>query len=132
MNVLSQGVLTDNLIVMGGPHVFSGKLLRLLRDQGVDNVDAYPCTVRNLVTGEVHDDYFAANVLGKISCIDRSKSSLVEAGQPDRLLGFEHITLDEEQIRGALFFLLAEMPVQMVLHRASRAGARGRHRDALR
>jgi len=118
MNEKSQGILTDNLMVAGGPHIFSERLLRVLREQGVDNVDTYACTVRNSITGEIRDDFAIANIIGKISCVNRSESSVVSAsGDPGQLVAFNYLTLNEQVIRDVPLFLLAEMPVQIVLHR---------------
>jgi hypothetical protein len=117
MNDRSQGRVTDNLLLTGRGYVFSQRLLDVLRASQVDNVDAYPCTVRNLVTGEVHKQYSVVNIIGKIACVDRAHSELVFAsGSEDDLLGYEAIRLDESKIGGARFFLLAEMPVQIVVH----------------
>jgi uncharacterized protein DUF1629 len=117
MNERSQGRLTDNLLLTGSGRVFSQKLLGVLRSAGVDNIDTYPCTIRNLVTGEVHKDYSVVNVIGKIACIDRAQSELVFAtGSQTEILGYHSIVLDESRIGGARLFLLAEMPVQIVAH----------------
>ncbi len=117
MNDRSQGRLTDNVLLTGRGRVFSQKLLETLRSVGVDNIDAYPCTIRNLVTGEVHDDFVVVNIVGKISCIDRARSELVFASGSDTdILGYDTIALDESKIGGARLFVLAEMPVQIVAH----------------
>ena len=117
MNERSQGRLTDNLLHTGRGHVFSEKLLDVLRSCGVDNIDTYACTIRNLVSGAEHHSHSVVNIIGKISCIDRSKSQLVLAtGEVDQILGYDRIRLDESKIGGARLFLLAEMPVQIVAH----------------
>jgi hypothetical protein len=119
MNERSQGRLTDNLLLTGSGRVFSQKLLDVLRSAGVDNIDIYPCTIRNLVTGEIHKDYSVVNVIGKIACIDRAQSELVFAtGSETEILGYHSIVLEESRIGGARLFVLAEMPVQIVAHAA--------------
>lgn len=118
MNERSQGRLTDDVLLTGRGRVFSKKLLQVLRDAGVDNIDTYPCTIRNAVTGEVHTDYSVVNIVGKIACIDQKQSELVFAtGSTTEILGYDTIVLDEQKIGDARLFLLAEMPVQIVVHR---------------
>lgn len=118
MNAESQGRLTDNLLLTGRGYVFSKKLLDVLRETGVDNIDAYPCTVRNLVTNEVHRQYSVVNVVGKVECIDRAQSEVMVGGPAgDQIIGYEYLTLDESRIHGWRLFLLAELPVQIVAHR---------------
>jgi len=118
MNARSQGRLTDDLLLTGRGRVFSKKLLEVLRASGVDNIDTYPCTIQNTVTGESNEDYSVVNVIGKISCVDQAQSDLVFAtGSTEDILGYDTIVLDEKKIGGARMFLLAEMPVQIVVHR---------------
>jgi hypothetical protein len=117
MNARSQGRLTDNLLLTGRGRVFSKRLLEVLRANGVENIDVYPCTIRNVVSGEVHESHSVVNIIGKISCIDRSRSQLVFAtGSENEIIGYDSILLDESKIGGARLFLLAEMPVQIVVH----------------
>ena len=119
MNDRSQGRLTDDVLLTGRGRVFSKQLLQVLRESGVDNIDTYPCVIRNLITGEVHKNYSVVNIIGKIACIDRAQSELVFAtGSTDDILGYDSIVLDERKIGGARLFLLAEMPVQIVAHRS--------------
>ncbi|WP_374600568.1 imm11 family protein [Niveibacterium sp.] len=118
LNAESQGRLTDSLLMTGAGRVFSERLVALLLDMGVGNIDAYPCRVVNVVTGEVREDFRAVNVIGKIACVDRAKSEFEDFGDgSNRILIWDYLTLDEARIGGNKLFPLAEMPVQLVVHR---------------
>lgn len=122
MDAQSQGRLTDNLLMTGPGRVFSDRLVALLTDLGVGNLQTFPCRIRNLVTGETRDGFRAVNVVGKIACIDRARSEVEDFGDGSgRILIWDYLTLDETRIRGQKLFVLAEMPVQLVVHREIKA-----------
>lgn len=118
MNKESQGVLNDNLVVLGGPHVFSKPLLNVLRECGVDNVQEFPCIIRNLVTGDSFDSHSIVSIVGKIGCIDHDNSEVDYLdGDSSKIFAYGYLTLDESKIGGPPLFLLAEMPVQIIIRR---------------
>ncbi|WP_017852077.1 Imm43 family immunity protein [Leptospira interrogans serovar Szwajizak] len=118
MDERSQGELTDNLMVMGAPPVFSGRLVRLLQKFGVSNIETFPCRIQNTKTGEVHEDYFVLNVIEKIACVDFIKSSVEYVGDSStKIFAWEYLTLDESRIQNQLLFVLEEMPVQIIVHK---------------
>lgn len=119
MNEKSQGFMTDNLLVMGAPPVFSDKMISILKDAGVDNLQTFPCRIINTVTGESHYNYRVVNVVGKIACLNKDNSEIDFAdSEQTRILAWEYLTLDESKTLGQLFFVLAEMPVQIVIHKS--------------
>src|SRR5262245_24112399 len=61
MNDRSQGKLTDNVLMTGQGRVFSQRLVDLLRRCGIDNLETFPCRIRNEVTGETHENFVAVN-----------------------------------------------------------------------
>lgn len=117
MNEKSQGRLTDNVLMTGRGRVFSNTLIQLLNECGVNNIEAFPCQIKNLVTGEIHLEYSAANIIGKIACVDPSASRFEDFGDDsNRILAWDYLMLNEEVILGQKLFVLAEMPVQIVVH----------------
>jgi hypothetical protein len=119
MDIRSQGVLTDSLLMTGPGRVFSRRLLDLLRMQGVDNIEAYPCLITNMVNGEHQTDFAAVNVVGKIRCVNRRKSRFEDFDDgSNRILAWDYLVLDEDEIGGQKLFCLAEMPIQLVVHRS--------------
>jgi len=122
LNAESQGRLTDSLLMTGAGRVFSERLVALLFDMGVSNLDTYPCRIVNALTGEVREDFRAVNVIGKIACVDRGKSEFEDFGDgSNRILIWDYLTLDESRIGGNKLFPLGEMPVQLVVHRDIKA-----------
>lgn len=112
-----QGELTDALCVIGGPPVFSDRLIKLLNEIGVDNLQIYPCQLVNKASGKTIDNYSVVNIIGKVSCIDFDNSDVEYLSADDtKILGYSYITLDEKKAGDFLMFTLAEMPVQIVVH----------------
>lgn len=112
-----QGELTDALCVIGGPPVFSDKLINLLSDNGIDNLQIFPCQLVNKVSGQKIENYSVVNILGKVSCIDFDNSDVEFLSSHDsKILCYSYINLDENKIGDFFLFILAEMPVQIVAH----------------
>lgn len=115
-NARSQGRLTDNLLLTGPGRVFSHRLLHLLQRCGVDNLQAFDCRIHNQVTGETVEGYAAVNVIGRVACVDAGRSEFEGFGDgSNRILIWEYLTLDPTAIPDLPMFVLAEMPVQIVV-----------------
>jgi len=118
MNEKSQGFMTDNLIVVGAPPIFSDRMISVLTDAGVNNIQTFPCKIINNITGEIFDNYKVINVIGKISCLDINNSEVEFLdSEKTKILLYEYLTLDESKIGEQLFFVLSEMPVQIIVHK---------------
>lgn len=118
LDASSQGRLTDSVLMTGPGRVFSARLVGLLQAHGVCNLEVFPCEIFNAVTGATHTDFHAVNVTGAISCVNLSRSEV--DGFDDgsgRLLAWDFLTLDESRTGDIKLFPLAEMPVQLVVHR---------------
>jgi hypothetical protein len=111
-----QGALTDYLWTSLDTTV-SARFRKVLEGAGVDNVDYYPVRVVNQVTGEIRDDYFQANVVGSIACLDRGASEIVTSPRVARIIrGIPRLAIDESKIQGELLFRLAEVKVILLAH----------------
>lgn len=97
--------------------VMSRRLLAVLREAGVSNLDVYAAALSDPSSGKVYDEFVAFNVIGKISAVDLSRSSLA-SGQVDQRISMsiDHLQLDEARIQGALMFRLAEAVSTLVVH----------------
>ncbi len=99
--------------------VWSKALLNEFRLAGVDNIQAFPAVVEDIDGNIKWKDYFAINVIGKVSAADLSESEYIEIGErPGGLpfAGFQNIVIDPEKARGFLLFRLAENPLELIAH----------------
>jgi len=112
-----QGTLTDYLWTTLRGLTISAKFKEVLDKSGVDNVDYYPVRIVNQVTKQVRKDYYEANIIGLISCLDREKSE-IEASpvNPRMIRGIPKMVLDEKRITGELLFRLQEVKGIIIAH----------------
>lgn len=127
-----QGPLTDNLVAAGvGGLTFSSKLRKVLEQCGVDNIDYYPCVLKNLVDGSTNEDYMVANVIGRVACIDKERSDLeMDPDVPDEIEFISSLALDESAIGEMNIFRLDEFEVilavsEKVMKACTEAGITG-------
>lgn len=66
--------LTDLVLTNFSVFICSPKLMGGLESAGVSNIEYFPVDLINPETGEVVKDYRAANILGRIKCLDVEKS----------------------------------------------------------
>lgn len=112
-----QGVLTDYLWTALRGLTVSERFKKTLDAAGVDNVDYYPVRVVNEVTGEVRSDYYVANVVGLIDCLDREKSGIIsDPDVPGLITDIERIILKEDKAKGTLFFRLKNVSGVVIAH----------------
>jgi len=100
----------------GGGLLMTERLVKELRQAGVDNLDVYEAVIRDPETGQTWTDYRAVNVVGVVSCADMARSGTSAA--PGELIdvAFEGLVIDEKRARGALMFRLAEAVGGIVVH----------------
>lgn len=113
------GVPTDDLVIFKNRClIHSHRLIKVLHDVGVDNIDYYPLHVINEMTGEVHQSYQAANILDVIFCIDKEKSDLyIDDENPYNLWFIDRLALLEERLGDSRCFRLGERLSTVIVHR---------------
>ncbi|MDH5216136.1 MAG: hypothetical protein OEX19_00430 [Gammaproteobacteria bacterium] len=89
--------------------IISERLYFVLKEAGVDNIDVYPmeiCDEEGLV---LYDDYFAVNIIGKVSAVDIEKS-ISDEDQADSMISksFDSLAINEDAANGLKLFRLAE------------------------
>jgi len=95
------------MVDLGIP-VMSRRLAAALREAGVDNVQFFPATLRNTVTGERYP-YEAFNVVGAVAAADLERSDWSSYdGVPVADVSFETLVLDEAKAGTLRMFRLAE------------------------
>ena len=111
----SQGTLTDSVIVRGAGLLFSSRLRQVLASLSVDNIQYFPAVVRNPIDGTKTDDYQMANIIGRVSCLDRQKSIVEIEAEDDDVVSFvDVLVIDEVKANGFDLFRLHEEPEMII------------------
>ncbi len=99
--------------------LFSDELKAALEMFAVTNVDYYPVELQDLNNGEIEDGYWLANIIGRIECVDKSKSTIRPrpAGGKGQLFSFY---IDADATRGSAIFRLNENPALIIINEALR------------
>jgi hypothetical protein len=90
--------------------VMHNSLVDALQAAGVNNLELFPARIKNPITGEIHEDYQAFNVVGLVSAADLEESSLMDESTTSRLLDmdFDGLVIHKAKTMGARLFRLAE------------------------
>jgi hypothetical protein len=93
--------------------LFSRRLLDAIRSVGVDNLQTFDAELTDL-SGQVHTDYKAVNIIGAISCADLEQSQFQQPeGYP--FINFQRLVIDARKARGLDLFRLGEHPARIIL-----------------
>lgn len=93
--------------------LFSTRLLEAILSKGVDNLQCFDSELTDL-SGQVHTNYKAVNIIGAVKCADLGKSQYRQPpGYP--YLEFSHLVLDGKKARGLDLFRLGEHPGRIML-----------------
>jgi hypothetical protein len=96
--------------------IMSTRLVKALREAGVDNIDTYPALLRNTETGKTHP-YEAVNIIGLVAAADLAKSEWESFdAKPQFDTTFERLVIDPDAAGGSLMFRLAENTFAIVVH----------------
>jgi len=114
----SQGHLNDNLVAPGTSGLlFSAKLRSVLANCGVDNIEYFPVTIHNPQDGSSSQEYYLANIVGRIACVDLAGSDVqMHPNFPDEIEFMDSLKLDESLINGVLIFRLFEHSQVIIAH----------------
>jgi hypothetical protein len=111
--------------------LISKRFRQELAAAGVDNIQYIDAVIEDQVSKAVHDNYFVANVVGVIDCIDLSKSKLtMRIAPPDAIRDIEELHVDETRTGGSLLFRLDRWRPLVLVHESvqrklAQAGLRG-------
>jgi hypothetical protein len=87
--------------------VISKKFRQALEGAGVDNVQYIPAEIRDAVDKRSYTDYFVANVIGVVDCIDMAQSKLtMRAALPDKIRDINELHIDEKRAATHAMFRL--------------------------
>lgn len=116
---LPRGNWTDHLSVGEIPGlVFSDRLCRLLRDMRLTSLQYFPLRIAGAPDSATGGDYWIANVVGVVDCVDRDASDL-EYFKDGDIEFINSLVLDEASIPPGLdIFRLAGRPTLVVVSQA--------------
>lgn len=103
------------------PHVnlMNARLMNVLADAGVDNLQIFPARITDPNTNTTYDDYFAVNVVGLVECADMARSDHAPLAD---LFFFHKLVIVPDKPKGLPLFRLAESPIDIIVHeRVARA-----------
>ena len=105
------GPLNDLIGVYGEwAIIVSGKLRKVIEAAGIGNVQWYPLVIEDMIEKR-NLDYWIANIIGVIDCIDRERAVLDEYDL------FRRLWIDPARTQGRKLFRLAGDGAQVVVHR---------------
>jgi hypothetical protein len=100
----------------GNMCLMSARLVQVLEEAGVDNLQTFRALLRNSNTGETHD-YRAVNIVGAIAAADLSASNWTSHDPDPRFdVNFDALAVDATAARGAMLFRLAENTGVILVH----------------
>lgn len=88
------------------------RLVEVVQDAGVDNLEVFPAVIRDAETGEEIHDYVAVNVLGLVACADMALS---EADPIADVYAFDNLVIDPDKVQDLLMFRLAESQIEIIV-----------------
>lgn len=115
--------LSDLLLTRFDLQVYSKKLMDLLNECGIKNIDYYSVKVIKHDSGEEVDSYRAANIVGKIPCLDVDNSECRYSSKTKAINGLDEFSIFEDKVKATkemncepLFFRLAEFKYIILVH----------------
>ncbi|WP_232371659.1 imm11 family protein [Leptospira ainazelensis] len=107
MNFRNRVELGD-LVLTGLPGlVISGKFKNSLDSAGIKNIEYIPARIFDSHLKKNFEDYFVANIIGLVDCIDFQRSKLtMRAAFPDKIRNIEELYIDESKLNDLPIFRL--------------------------
>jgi len=105
-------------VLSGMPGLLISERFRLaLEKGGVDNVQYIPADIEDQIGGQTYSNYFMANVIGIVDCIDMSKSKLtMRAALPDKIRDIDELHIDEPRACDLPLFRLARKSTLVLIN----------------
>jgi hypothetical protein len=97
--------------------VMSRRLLKVLQECGVSNLDSYEAVITDEASGKQFKSHVAFNLIGAVAAADDQKTNYLK-GNPSRMIDadIESLSIDSDKARGVLLFRLAESVNGIVAH----------------
>lgn len=100
-----------------GIPVMSKRLINVLTEAGVDNIEFFPAILRNITTGQTYN-YQVYNIIGLVAATDleQSEYETYQKESPIADTSIHKLVLDESKTHNLLLFRLAEDVSAIVVH----------------
>jgi len=97
--------------------LMSELLVNGLREAGVDNIDVYKATLVDRKRRLRLDNYFAVNIIGRLSAVDKQASVAFDPkGVGHTMVQYRKLVLDEKKCLGQKLFRLHESVTTIVVN----------------
>ncbi len=96
-----------------GSDLMQDRLVKILNDAGVDNLQIFPAEVRRADTGEEVLGYVTANIVGRVSCANIEQSDVSPLADVHY---FHDLVIDPSRTQGLLMFRVHESPMIVLVH----------------
>lgn len=98
-----------------------------LKEGGVDNIDYYELTLRDLETGQTWNTHLVANVIGVVDAIDMEASEVSSDSPPETAVLFDKIVISEQKCRGLKIFRPRHKQTSLLVSQELRDFIEARH-----
>jgi hypothetical protein len=99
--------------------VISRKFKRVLDEFGIENIQYIVAEIYDEVDRKTYPDYFVANIIGLIDCIDLERSKLtMRAALPDKIRDINELHIDENRAGDCAIFRLARQFTLILVNEA--------------
>jgi len=99
--------------------LFEHKIVKILEDKGVDNIQFYHAIITDLSNGSKVSDYCSFNIIGLISLMDEENSEYSRLGFGDTKF-IERLAILKSNANGLKVFRLREAPHAIFVHESIR------------
>jgi hypothetical protein len=96
-----------------GSDLMQERLVKILSDAGVDNLQVFPAEIRHADTNENVPGYVTVNIVGRVSCANMAHS---DASPLANVYYFHDLVIDPSRTRGLLMFRVHESPMIVLVH----------------
>jgi hypothetical protein len=96
-----------------GSDLMQERLVKILNDAGVDNLQIFSADIRHADTGEKVRGYVTVNIVGRVSCANIAQS---DASPLANVYYFHDLVIDPSRTRGLLMFRVHESPMIVLVH----------------
>ncbi|MDH5218268.1 MAG: hypothetical protein OEX19_11255 [Gammaproteobacteria bacterium] len=106
---LFRGAIIDGFLTL-----YHRKLMQILSEFKIENIQHFPVILRDQETGKTEETYVMVNIIGLIDCVDMDKSK-VRWWPSGMGYDFESMYIDGSKVHGLHIFRLKDDPAKVII-----------------